>query len=176
MVMSLSDFASIGNIVSGLAVLASLIYLALQVRQSDRNQRALIQQGRASRIADTSLKLAELGISREIEKCFDGDQDITASDLQRFLFICRSTFVSAEDSYLQNRAGLFDGLAFQAFESGLKSYIGMPGILAGWKMTRQAYEPEFRGYMDRIAATALPLTKSNRLIQWQSVVSEITGT
>ena len=43
--MTLSDLASIGSLVSGLAVLGSLFYLSLQNRQLDRNQRALMNQG-----------------------------------------------------------------------------------------------------------------------------------
>ena len=48
--MKLSDLASIGSLISSAAVLISLVYLALQIRQAERNQRALIHQGRASRM------------------------------------------------------------------------------------------------------------------------------
>ena len=41
--MSLADLASLA---SSIAVLVSLLFLALQVRQSNRNQRSLMQQGR----------------------------------------------------------------------------------------------------------------------------------
>jgi hypothetical protein len=50
--MLLSDLASIGNLVSGLAVLASLVYLSLQLRQTDRNQKALMNQGTVTRNTD----------------------------------------------------------------------------------------------------------------------------
>ncbi|HEX3432128.1 MAG TPA: hypothetical protein VHT03_14710 [Rhizomicrobium sp.] len=43
--MSLSDLASLGSFVSAFAVLASLVYLALQVRQAEKNQRAILNQG-----------------------------------------------------------------------------------------------------------------------------------
>ena len=36
--MSLSDVAAIGSLVSGVAVLVSLVYLSLQVKQAERNQ------------------------------------------------------------------------------------------------------------------------------------------
>jgi hypothetical protein len=41
--MSLSDLASIGSFVSGAAVLVSLVYLRLQIRQNTRHSQALIQ-------------------------------------------------------------------------------------------------------------------------------------
>src|SRR6185369_1973473 len=36
--MTLSDLAAIGSLVSGFAVLISLVYLSLQVKQTERNQ------------------------------------------------------------------------------------------------------------------------------------------
>ena len=49
--MSLTDLASIGSLISSVAVLISLIYLALQVRQAEKNQQASIRQGRANATA-----------------------------------------------------------------------------------------------------------------------------
>jgi hypothetical protein len=43
--MTLSDLASIGSLVSGVAVLVSLVYLSSQVRQTEKNQRALMESG-----------------------------------------------------------------------------------------------------------------------------------
>jgi hypothetical protein len=48
--MTLSDLASIGSLVSGTPVTASLIYLALQTHQDAKHTKALIHQGRAARI------------------------------------------------------------------------------------------------------------------------------
>jgi hypothetical protein len=44
--MTLSDLASLATVLSGAAVLASLIYLAQQTRQNTRHTRALIEQAR----------------------------------------------------------------------------------------------------------------------------------
>jgi hypothetical protein len=46
--MTLSDISSIVGVISGLAVLGSLIYLAQQTRQNAKHTRALIQSGMAS--------------------------------------------------------------------------------------------------------------------------------
>lgn len=50
--MSLSDLASLGSFVSGFAVLVSLVYLALQVRQAEKNQRAVLNHGYITRVTD----------------------------------------------------------------------------------------------------------------------------
>ncbi len=62
--MSLSDFASLGSFVSGFAVLISLIYLALQVRLTKRNQQISIRHSRASRIVELHLALADPAVAR----------------------------------------------------------------------------------------------------------------
>jgi len=46
--MSLSDLASIGSFVSGVAVVVTLALLLIQTRQANRNQKALMQQGRSA--------------------------------------------------------------------------------------------------------------------------------
>ena len=56
--MSLSDLSALGSFVSGIAVLASLIYLILQVRQAERYQKASVQQGRAARLIAWSTDIA----------------------------------------------------------------------------------------------------------------------
>ena len=50
--MALTDIATVSNIVSSAALTISLVYVALQVRQAEKNQRGLMQQGRANRLHD----------------------------------------------------------------------------------------------------------------------------
>src|SRR5450432_96104 len=57
--MSLSDLASLGSFVSGFAVLTSLVYLTLQVRQTERNQKSSIRHSRVSRIVELHVALAD---------------------------------------------------------------------------------------------------------------------
>jgi hypothetical protein len=55
--MNLSVLATLTGVVSAVSVLISLLLLKRQIRQSEKNQRALIQQGRAGRSADIVMRL-----------------------------------------------------------------------------------------------------------------------
>ena len=99
--MSLSDLASIGSFISGIAVLVSLVYLSLQIRQNTKHSQALIQQGRAARIADIASRIVELRADDGLNGCFDGSPEASAKDVSRFLSMARAFFISAEDSFLQ---------------------------------------------------------------------------
>lgn len=175
--MTLSDIASIGSLVSGVAVLMSLVYLGIQTRQNARHSQALIQQGRAARIADTALRLAELRADEGLNKCFDGSPDVRQQDVARFLFVCRSIFVSAEDSYFQHQQGLLDDVAFASFENSVKSGMGARGMAAGWLLTADMYEPKFRDYMNRINGDIHnPQSASNRsLPAWKNALDVLAG-
>ena len=56
--MTLSDFATLSTAVSGIAVTASLIYLAMQTYQNSKHTKALLQQGQADRIVATLMALS----------------------------------------------------------------------------------------------------------------------
>src|SRR5215469_1497977 len=64
--MPLSDLASLGSFVSGVAVLISLVFLyfqvrqvTAQVRQAERNQQASIRHTRVSRSVQLQLEISE---------------------------------------------------------------------------------------------------------------------
>ena len=80
--MSLSDLASIGSLLSGIAVVISLAYLAFQIRQNTRHQRASMQQGRAARTVDLLLRTAEPDMARAILRGRMGDGAIEPAELE----------------------------------------------------------------------------------------------
>ncbi|MEJ0026188.1 MAG: hypothetical protein WDN01_09190 [Rhizomicrobium sp.] len=170
--MTLTDLASIGSFVSGVAVIVSLVYLSLQIRQNTKHSQALIQQGRAARISETALALTELAASEGMERCFEGSAEVSSNDVRRFLFLCRAIFISAEDSFFQNQQGLLDGAMFESFESSMRSGMGSPGIAAAWRMTRDMYEPQFRDYVDRTMGDLTGQADDARsLARWKSVIA-----
>src|SRR5712671_280467 len=57
-IMTLSDLASFGSLVGGLAVVITLVFLSIQTRQTNKNQRSLMQQGQTNRVASSLLAMA----------------------------------------------------------------------------------------------------------------------
>lgn len=174
--MTLSDFASAAGIVSSAAVAVSLVYLALQIRQAEKNQRALIQQGRADRASDAALRLADPQLSRVWQKGRHTPQDLTLEELDQFLMMCRMSLLSAEDSFLQHRAGLMEEVAYASFVAGVRSLSAtLPGLRAGWRMSRTQYGAEFAAFMDDIMdniVSATPGPNVDRLDQWRTAVQQ----
>jgi hypothetical protein len=169
--MNLADLASIGGDISAVALVITLVFLNLQVRQSEKNQRALIQQGRASRTVDIAIGMMSSDFAEIYYRCINGDPTISETQLAQFMGYCRAIFLGAEDSFLQNKESQLDKLAFVSFTTALQTIFVSPGVRAMWKMTREWYEPEFSVFMDIIVSEAAKRPPLNQLTQWKSLVS-----
>ena len=95
--MTLSDWSEIAGIASGVGVAVSVIYLALQVRQAEKSQRAMMQQGRATRASEAAFRLAEPGFSALYSKGARAPKELTLEQIDRYMLTCRAAFLSAED-------------------------------------------------------------------------------
>jgi len=82
--MSLSDLASLGSFVSGVAVVITLIFLLLQMRQANRNQRAMMQLGRATRSSEYYLRMMDPELIRLGMRAAACDGTLSAEDTQTY--------------------------------------------------------------------------------------------
>lgn len=140
--MSLSDLASIGSLVSGMAVLVSLIYLSLQVRQTERNQRALINQGVADRASENIRWLAEPLMINLTCRVNGGETKFTVEELQRLRMRLRATLLSGQDSYVQHKVGLADQITFDNLLGVMRTMLSQPIYRALWRIDRAALATE----------------------------------
>jgi hypothetical protein len=152
--MSLSVLASLGSFVSGFAVLISLIYLALQVRQTERNQQISIRHSRASRIVELHLALAGPGVAEAWLHGSQSPQEITQTELSQFINLCRALFFHFEDSFYQREEGLLNDAAFETVVAGVRLSARSPGWRAAWKIARPNFGGRFLGFMDGVVASS----------------------
>ena len=151
--MSLSDLSSLGSLVSGFAVLISLVYLALQVRLAERNQRAIIHQGRVEQSADRLLRLMEPELLKPFMKGLYG-REIPDEELefQQFVFAMAAIAREAQDLYFQNDLGLLDDTTLQNQLVPLYSALRSPGGKAFWRLMRGNSDQRLRERVDALDA------------------------
>ena len=169
--MTLSDWASIGSLASTIAVLISLIYLALQVRQAERNQQASIRQGRATRVVDIVLATGDPALGDALPKGTAGDVDISSVQFGQFIAIYGAFLASAEDTYLQHQEGLLTDAVYASFAESWRQTLAQPGVRALWKLRRHGFERGFASFMDKLMAEAPPPSSSDFMTAWKKEVA-----
>jgi hypothetical protein len=152
--MSLSDLASLGSFVSGIAVLISFVFLALQLRQANANQRALIQSGRAARVVETISHSTEPQLPNVMLRGMKGDPEMSPEDVYTFLQHTYATFLNFEDTYLQFRYGTIHAAAWEVGIERLQILMASPGWRAAWKKRRAMLNRDFAREVDEIVARA----------------------
>src|SRR5262249_303368 len=174
--MSLSDLASLGSFVSGFAVLISLIYLALQVRQTKRNQQIAIRHSRATRVVELHLALADLAVADAWLHGSGNPQQITQTQLGQYNNLCRALFFHFEDSFYQREEGLLNDDAFETVVAGARLSARSPGFRAAWKLARPNFGGRFLAFMDGVVAgsAALPPVDLS-LDAWQAAFASETS-
>ena len=150
--MSLSELASLGSFVSACAVLISLIYLALQVRQTKRNQQIAIRHSRATRVVELHLALADAAVADAWLHGSGSPHEITQTELSQYNNLCRALFFHFEDSFYQREEGLLNDDAFETVVAGARLSARSPGFRAAWRISRPNFAGRFLDFMDRLVA------------------------
>lgn len=173
--MTLEQVFFVSQSIAAAAVVASILYLAREVRQSERVQRATMQQGRADRASKASLTIASAELARIWQKGLSRKPYLTEEEFAQWALICRAAFLSGEDSYLQHKAGLLDEVAWGSYVAGIHFYMGSPGMRAMWKVSSKQFGAEFRNFVDAILATVSISCPADSYVAWQEQLSSETS-
>ncbi|MEO8115741.1 MAG: hypothetical protein ABI655_15235 [Phenylobacterium sp.] len=169
--MSLSDFAAVASLINSAAVVISLIYLGLQVNQAERNQRAQIRHGRATRSVDIILAMSEPSMGEALPKGVMGADDISLTQFSQFTSIYGAFLASAEDSYLQHQEGLLSDAVFASLRASWAQSLSQPGVRALWKLRRIGFESGFVSFMDAIMSQVAVAPSGDFMADWKAAVA-----
>lgn len=170
--MTLSDLASLGTLVSSAAVLASVVYLALQLRQTERNQQISIRHSRVSRVVQLHLELADPAVADAWLRGTATPEALTETELSQFINLCRAHFFHFEDSFYQRQEGLLNDHAFETVVAGARFLARSPGIRAAWRLARPNFGGRFLKFMDDVMAEGAKEEPANLTLDaWKAALS-----
>jgi hypothetical protein len=171
--VTLSDLASIATVISSVAVLASLIYLAQQTRQNTRHTRALIQQARNQQVMDFDMAGASNPEFNELLLRGDaGDPTLTPAQAVAYIQLVLAQLSHAEDGFYQHREGLIDDERHRGTVVWLQHVRAVrPGFRAAWEMCKTMVGPEFRSFADEKIGEAASYPARDAGLQWLALVA-----
>src|SRR5581483_480807 len=146
--VSIADLASLA---SSVAVVVSLLFLGLRIRQSNRNQRSLMQQGRSARNVELLSRLSDPGVSDVISRAANGEP-LTDQDCFVLYGYMTSVFWSYEDCFFQFHLGMLDPKSWASDGTTLKRLLGNPAYRAVWRFARGGWGEEYGPFREARAA------------------------
>lgn len=147
--MTIQDWGAIGEIVGAIATVATLIYLATQLRQ---NTRALQATSMDSTTQTANEIRASLFMHPEItaiyRKGLQNIEDLDEIDRERFRLIMTNALWAFWNTYAQSQLG--GRQSWNSQRNIARRFLSQPGGVWFWQNYRSEFEPEFQSEIDSI--------------------------
>lgn len=153
--MSLEQASYLSQVVGALAVLASLIFVGLQIRQNTHSQKIVAVSSLAAAIAAINVPAMQSpALGEALAKATRDWKSATREQRVLTHFFLFSYFKLCENAWYQHSRGSLDATQWAGWETMLRVFYHSPGVQAvWWPRRRRAYSPEFQSYL---AATLPP--------------------
>jgi hypothetical protein len=152
--LTIQDLGSVGELIAAIATIATLVYLAVQVRQNTRALRSSTFQDIAGAMSSTTEAIAtHPEIAVLMVKASGGLADLSREERLRYSFILLTTFRRLETVYIQQQMGLIQSALTEGFERSALSVLEAGAGLEWWQSAKGAFSTEFASHVDsRIAS------------------------
>jgi hypothetical protein len=151
--VTLANWALLAEIVAAVGVIISLLYLAAQVRRSNRLART---QARQSWIQMTQGELHEMADQPSIFDAFVAESP-SHDDKIRMMMWLLAALRSREFQWFQYQDGDTDEAQFRAYSGLIPVLLGTDRSRKCWATYRYLFDPGFAAFVDDMLAEA-PLT------------------
>ena len=150
--MTIQDWGAVGELISGVAVLITLVYLAFQIRQNTSALRAQTRAEVSQHAVDHLLTPVNRETLGEIILKSNSDVELSGWESQQLHHYYVSLLRRWENFHYQYRMGLFDESEFTAHQEVWRRTIrNRPMFVAIWRDgQREVFSPEFADELERI--------------------------
>jgi len=168
--MTISNLADIAEIVGNLAVVVSLVYLAVQIRQNTQSIRNSTLQSNTDIWSTLLSRLAEPGTVEAYAAGVTGSRDIRPIQYTQFFLLCRGLFVAFENQYYQYRHGALDRETYKGYERAIaEQLLAFPGFRLWWQQSRDVFSPNFAEHVDEMIAKVPQAEPDQFFREWLSM-------
>ena len=155
--MSLDDLGNIGELVAAIGVIASLIYLAVQIRQNTRSVRAATHHSAMRGASETQNVLAQSNDAARVFRIGSREPgELTEDERLRFDSMLLSIFMWFEDAFFQYQQSMVDREYWEGRQRALLSQLKRPGTASWWTRRSHFFARSFVSYVNQLTQQAMP--------------------
>jgi len=148
--MTLSDLGNISEFVGAIGVVASLIYVGLEVRRNTKALRAQAQETVVSGYMQSINMISEH--ADVMAKCFRSSYEefraYPEGEKTIFFGVVFGFFKHFEQIHAQYRRGLIDDQEWDSWSEHIRMQFHQPGPQWWWTMRRTSFVESFREYLE----------------------------
>ena len=151
--MNWDAVGSIAELLGAIGVIASLIYLATQIRQSREQMRAATYQQMHEQLTERASWASQ---SPEIEQAVRlGMADferLSEEDAFRFVLWATGFLMACENAHYQYRVGMLEEDRWRVHRASLKAIFSNPGLAQWWRSNpaMPSWSPAFSALVEEI--------------------------
>ena len=153
--MTLQDWGALGELIGGVAIIVSLIYVGLQVRQSTHATRAATSQAFTDQYISVLPPLREPGFAEIFWLGLRGLHNLQGSEKVVFMSFIATFLRIFEVFYFQEKDGALDSRVFGGWNNTFVDLFTYEGPREVLEIRNHWYSAQFTEYLqDRIAKAA----------------------
>ena len=149
MSMNWDAIGAIAEMIGGVAVLITLVYLAVQVRHANRIQRqTLLSNQTAHWVANCQTIGAHPELNQAWHKALRG-ADLTREERWQWSMLLYGVILDFEEMYFLHKEGYEYEFRWQSIQRALRNYLNTPAGERWWGAVKHLYfDPEVVEYID----------------------------
>ena len=153
--MSIMELGALGEFVGSIGVVATLAYLAVQIRQNTRATSTASHHAITDSLNQGNLAMARDGELAQIWVSGLTDRrSLSEVERQRLDMLLLAYFHVFDSLHYSASVGTGERNLLLAEEKGFSHLMNLQGVYDWWKDNPYAFSPEFRSYMESFRATA----------------------
>jgi len=144
MVMDLDTLAKLGEFVGGAVVVVSLLYLALQAKQSAQQQRSENFGRTIDRVSGMLMELAkDPELNHLLVTGSIGLEYLSPNDRLRLSWLLNTNFSLYEFIFHQHNSKVLPDFVWDKYSKHVDFWISLPGVREWWKSNPGAFTSDF---------------------------------
>lgn len=148
----LESLANLGEIIGAIAVVVSLIYLAVQVRQNTRAQRTENFSRALDRVAAMQANLSQDSETAVIfSKGVMNTSDLEPRERIQFTWAMYELFGTFEFMFLASKADAIPEEVWQRWSSAVAWWLTFPGVQTWWRVRPIPFTDSFTSYVESLS-------------------------
>jgi len=150
------NIGNLSEIIAAVGVIASVVYLALQVKKQTEEARLEASRDISSNFIETLRTVSENPeLAKILPSGMQNYDGLEGEDRLRINYYFAAIFRIAEQQYLHTTRGTLDSMYFESFVLAFQGLLSNDGPRQWWEHNQNIFSLGFRNFVDKTIADAI---------------------